>query len=71
MLGSPKTKFQGKLYGLHSLLSRSKKHVFFLFAYKAMPTMPTTNRNTEVSRVVSGDSQQKHILRIIDARTRP
>ena len=31
MLGSPKTKFQGKLYGLHCLLSRSKKHVFFFF----------------------------------------
>ena len=37
----------------------------------ALPTLPTTNRNTEVSCVVSGDSQQKHILRIIDARTRP
>ena len=48
-----------------------KSMFFFLFAYKALPTMPTTNRNTEVSRVVSGDSQQKHILRIIDARTRP
>ena len=32
--------------------------------------MPTANRNTEVSRVVSGDSQQKHILRVIVARTR-
>ena len=31
MLGSPKTKFQGKLYGLRCLLSRSKKHVFFFF----------------------------------------
>ena len=32
--------------------------------------MPTANRNTEVSRVVSWDSQQKHILRVIVARTR-
>ena len=32
--------------------------------------MPTANRNTEVSRVVLGDSQQKHILQVIVARTR-
>ena len=35
MLGSPKTKFQGKLYGLHCLLSRSKKHVFFSFCLQS------------------------------------
>ena len=38
MLGSPKTEFQGKPYGLHSLLSRNYKSCFFfLFVSKSLP----------------------------------
>ena len=91
MLRSPKTEFQGKPYGLHSLLSRSDKACFFflfpskviliIHAFKWLHAklcqhskffaMPIANRNTEVSLVVSGDCQQKHILRVIVALTRP
>ena len=91
MLRSPKTEFQGKPYGLHSLLLRSDKACFFflfpskviliIHAFKWLHAklcqhsrffaMPIANRNTEVSLVVSGDCQQKHILRVIVALTRP
>ena len=71
MLGSPKSNFKANSMVYIVYYRVVKSMFFFSFAYKALPTMSTTNRNTEVSRVVSGDSQQKHILRIIDARTRP
>ena len=48
-----------------------KSMFFFSLCLQSSANNADHHRNTEVSRVVSGDSQQKHILRIIDTRTRP